>query len=123
MTSHYMLAFDDSRVVIGATREDGTGFDYRVTAAGQAEVLNAGLAIAPGLATGTIIETRIGFRPAGDTIRPILGRVPGIDGLVLGNALGASGLTIGPYAGRLLSRICTGESPEIDASPFVPASA
>ncbi|EFG2885902.1 FAD-binding oxidoreductase, partial [Escherichia coli] len=41
MGSHYLLAFDDSRVVIGATREDGSGFDYRVTAAGQQEVLNA----------------------------------------------------------------------------------
>ena len=123
MTSHYMLAFDDSRVVIGATREDGTGFDYRVTAAGQAEVLNAGLAIAPGLATGTVIETRIGFRPAGDTIRPILGRVPGIDGLIVGNALGAFGLTIGPYAGRLLAQICMVEEAEVDLSVFVPLCA
>ncbi|MBF9234135.1 NAD(P)/FAD-dependent oxidoreductase [Microvirga alba] len=123
MTSHYMLAFDDSRVVIGATREDNSGFDYRVTAGGQAEVLNAGLAIAPGLASGTIIETRIGFRPAGDSIKPILGRAEGIEGLIIGNALGASGLSIGPYAGRLLSQICAGESPEIDISPYTPASA
>ncbi|HET7882668.1 MAG TPA: FAD-dependent oxidoreductase, partial [Acetobacteraceae bacterium] len=33
--SHYLLAFDDARVVVGATRESGVGFDYRVTAAGQ----------------------------------------------------------------------------------------
>jgi glycine/D-amino acid oxidase-like deaminating enzyme len=122
MTSHYMLAFDDSRVVIGATREDGTGFDYRVTASGQAEVLNAGLAIAPGLASGTVIETRIGFRPAGDGFKPILGRVAGLERLIIGNGLGAAGLTIGPYAGRLLAQICMGEKPNTDTAPYAPAS-
>ena len=38
LNSYYLLAFEDSRVVVGATRETGTGFDYRVTAAGVAEV-------------------------------------------------------------------------------------
>jgi D-amino-acid dehydrogenase len=123
MTSHYMLSFDDSRVVIGATREDIAGFDYRVTASGQAEVLNAGLAIAPGLASGTIIETRIGFRPAGDSFKPILGRVAGLEGLIVGNGLGAAGLTIGPYAGRLLAQICMGEKPDTDNALYAPASA
>ncbi|NBH11256.1 FAD-dependent oxidoreductase, partial [Amycolatopsis sp. SID8362] len=38
-TSHYLLAFGGGRVVAGATREADAGFDYRVTAAGQREVL------------------------------------------------------------------------------------
>ena len=48
--SHYLIAFEGGRVVAGATRERGAGFDHRVTAAGQAEVLNQALAVAPGLA-------------------------------------------------------------------------
>lgn len=123
MSSHYMLAFDDSRVVIGATREDGSGFDYRVTAAGQMEVLQAGLSIAPGLANATHIETRIGFRPAAGTIRPILGRVPGMDGLVIGNGLGASGLTVGPFAGLLLAQVVTGEGPAVPLDRYQPTAA
>jgi D-amino-acid dehydrogenase len=47
-TGHYLLAFDDSRVVAGATRETGSGFEARVTAAGLAEVLANALAVAPG---------------------------------------------------------------------------
>lgn len=120
MASHYLLAFDDSRVVIGATRENGTGFDYRVTAAGQHEVLSAGLHFAPGLANATILETRVGFRPAGPSITPILGRVEGIEGLVIGNGLGASGLTIGPLAGKLLASIAVGEDPGFDLTPYTP---
>jgi D-amino-acid dehydrogenase len=120
MGSHYMLAFDDSRVVIGATREDNSGFDYRVTAAGEHEVLGAGLAIAPGLANATHIETRIGFRPAASTIRPILGRVPGIDGLTVGNGLGASGLTIGPFAGKCLAELVTDGAAPVALDAFAP---
>src|SRR6185503_9386875 len=63
LSSYYLLAFEDSRVVVGATRETGSGFDHRLTAAGVAEVLDAGLAVAPGLASWTLHEIRIGFRP------------------------------------------------------------
>ncbi|MCR8549163.1 FAD-binding oxidoreductase [Salipiger sp. P9] len=122
MASHYLLAFDDSRVVVGATREDGKGFDYRVTCEGQHEVLSAALRYAPGLADATLLETRIGFRPAPPGFRPILGPVPGIDGLILGNGLGAAGLTIGPYAGRQLARIVAGETPEVSLDPYSPAA-
>ena len=118
--SHYLLAFGAGRVVVGATRESGAGLDHRVTAAGQAEVLNQALAVAPGLATATLVETRVGFRPVGPDIRPMLGRVAGLDGLVVGNGLGPSGLTIGPYAGRLLAQEALGERPDLDLAPYDP---
>ncbi|AEM42329.1 NAD(P)/FAD-dependent oxidoreductase [Ketogulonicigenium vulgare] len=120
MTSHYMLAFDDSRIVVGATREVDSGFDYRVTATGQASVLEAGMAIAPGLAHAEIIETRIGFRPAGPTIKPIFGRVPGAPGLSLANGLGAGGISIGPFAGKLLADVLTGKQTEVPVAPYAP---
>ena len=121
--SHYLLAFDDSRVVVGATRETGAGFDCRVTAAGQAEVLNQALAVAPGLASATLVETRIGLRPVGPDVRPLLGPVAGLGGLVIGNGLGPSGLTIGPYAGRLLAQAALGEAPDTDLTPYDPLRA
>ncbi|HUC18064.1 MAG TPA: FAD-dependent oxidoreductase [Acetobacteraceae bacterium] len=115
--SHYLLAFEGSRVVVGATREDA-GFDCRVTARGLAEVLAEALRIAPGLAEATILETRVGFRPVGPGHVPMLGSVPDLPGLVIGNGLGAVGLTIGPYAGRLLAALALGKAPEINLSPF-----
>lgn len=121
--SHYLLAFDDARVVVGATRETGAGFDCRVTAAGQAEVLNQALAVAPGLASATLVETRIGLRPVGPDVRPMLGPVAGLGGLVIGNGLGPSGLTIGPYAGRLLAQAALGEAPDTDLTPYDPLRA
>ncbi|MFB7107560.1 NAD(P)/FAD-dependent oxidoreductase [Streptomyces sp. NPDC056291] len=117
---HYLLAFDDSRVVVGATREDKAGFDHRVTAAGMAEVLGEALSVAPGLAGATLVETRIGFRPMGPDIRPLLGTVPQVAGLVVVNGLGASGLTIGPFAGSIAARLARQVDPGIDLAPYDP---
>ena len=118
--SHYLLAFEGGRVVAGATRERGAGFDCRVTAAGQAEVLNQALAVAPGLGHATVLETRIGFRPLGPDARPLLGAAAGMDGLVIGNGMGPSGLTIGPFAGRLLAQVALGQPPDLPLASYDP---
>ncbi len=119
-SGHYMLAFDDGRIVAGATRETGSGFDYRVTPAGLAEILEQALAVAPGLAGGTYLETRVGFRPMGPGLRPLLGPVPGLAGLVVATGLGASGLTMGPLAGSLAAQVALGLPPALDLEPFAP---
>jgi D-amino-acid dehydrogenase len=120
MSSHYLLAFDDSRVVVGATREVGSGFDYRLTAGGIMQVLQQALGVAPGLATATLQETRIGMRPMGPGVKPLLGRAPGVEGLVIGNGLGAGGLTMGPYTGALLAQLILGHTPEVPLEAYAP---
>jgi D-amino-acid dehydrogenase len=119
-SGHYLLAFDGGRIVAGATRETGSGLDYRVTPAGLAEILSQALAVAPGLAGGTYLETRVGFRPMGQGIRPLLGPVPGLDGLVIATGLGAFGLTMGPLAGSLAAQAALGLPRAIDLEPFAP---
>ncbi len=65
LSSHYLLAFEDSRVVVGASRETGAGFDYRFTAAGVAEVLNAALDVASVFARSPMIYAlNLAARPA-----------------------------------------------------------
>jgi D-amino-acid dehydrogenase len=118
--SHYLVPFDGGRVVAGATRETGAGFDCRITAAGQAEVLAEALNIAPGLGVATLLETRVGFRPAGDEVRPCLGWVRGVEGLAVGTGLGAAGLTIGPFAGQLLADLVTRRPQSMDLGAFDP---
>jgi D-amino-acid dehydrogenase len=117
---HYLLAFDDSRVVAGATREDGAGFDHRVTPGGLAEVLGQALAVAPGLAAGHYLETRVGFRPVTPDNLPLLGAVAGLPGLVIATGLGATGLTMGPYTGHLAAMLALGEPPGLDLARYDP---
>jgi D-amino-acid dehydrogenase len=117
--SHYLLPFAD-RVVVGATRETGSGFDYRFTAEGVREVLTEALRIAPGLAPATVREMRIGFRPLSNDTLPFLGAVPGVEGLVLATGTGPSGLTIGPFCGAVAARVALGEQAPVDLSPYAP---
>jgi len=119
-SGHYLLAFEGGRIVAGATRETGSGLDYRVTPAGLAEILAQALAVAPGLADGSYLETRVGFRPVGPGIRPLLGPVPGVDGLVVATGLGATGLTMGPLAGALAAQSALDLPPAINLEPFTP---
>lgn len=119
-SSHYMVSFNDSRVVVGATRETGSGFDYRLTASGVKEVIEEALSVAPGLADSTLYEVRIGFRPAGPDIVPLLGKIPDVKGLIIANGLGASGLTMGPYVGTLAGDLAMDAEVDIDLGPYDP---
>ncbi len=67
-----------------------------------------------------MIETRVGFRPVPSEVRPLLGWVPAVEGLAVGNGLGAAGLTIGPLAGRLLAELVLGRAGLLDLAPFDP---
>ncbi|MBK1786716.1 NAD(P)/FAD-dependent oxidoreductase [Prauserella cavernicola] len=109
VSSHYLLAFPGGRVVAGATRETGSGFDHRVTAAGQREVLEHALAVAPGLADATLLETRVGFRPATPDGRPLLGPLSAHPEVSVLSGFGPSGLTLGPYAASLAASLVLGE--------------
>lgn len=117
--SHYLLPFPD-RVVVGATRETRSGFDYRFTAEGVREVLSEALRIAPGLGAATVREMRIGFRPLSDDSLPVLGLVPGVEGLVLATGAGPSGLTIGPFCGAVAADLALGEPVALDLAPYAP---
>ncbi|MFD1719453.1 NAD(P)/FAD-dependent oxidoreductase [Georgenia deserti] len=106
LAHHYLVAFDAGRVVAGATRETGSGFDPRITAAGQLQVLQDALSIAPGLADATLIETRVGLRPLPDEL-PVVGQVG--ERLWVATGYGAGGLTMAPLLGDALARAVVGE--------------
>ncbi|MNM72256.1 Hydrogen cyanide synthase subunit HcnC precursor [compost metagenome] len=110
----YILAFDDHRIVIGATHEnDPSGYDARVTAGGLQEVTYKALAVAPGLADASFLEARVGFRPFTPGFLPVIGAVPGWSGIFAANGLGASGLTMGPFIGAQLAKLMLGQETDV----------
>ena len=115
---HYLVAWPDSRVVAGATRETGSGFAPHTTAAGVREVLSEAMRVAPGLAGAEIREIRVGLRPFTVDTLPVLGAVPGVAGVFLVTGHGPTGLTLGPYSGKLVAGLMLGKAPESDLSPF-----
>ncbi len=115
---HYLVPWPDGRVVAGATRETGSGFDARLTAAGVHEVLSEALRVAPGLADWEIHEMRVGLRPLSADGLPVLGAVPGIEGAYLATGHGPTGLQLGPYSGKVVAELMLGGAPDIDLAPF-----
>lgn len=115
---HYLLPFPEGRIVVGATRETGSGYDPRLTAGGVARVLDDALSVAPGLADATLVDLRVGLRPASPDGLPWLGEVPGRPGLWVATGMGPSGLTLGPYSGSLVADALLGRPPAVDLTPF-----
>lgn len=116
--SHYLLAFPESRVVAGATREHDSGYDPRMTAGGVHEALGEALRVAPGLAGATLHEVRIGLRPASPDGLPILGALPGLDNVFIATGHGPSGLQLGPQSGAMIAGMVQGRAAPIDLAAF-----
>jgi D-amino-acid dehydrogenase len=114
----YLLGFPAGRVVFGATREF-VGFDHRTTVGGVGSMLAGALKLAPGLADATLLETRIGFRPATSDGLPLIGALT--DGLIVAAGNGPEGLTAGPWTGLAAAALALGQQPVPDLGPFDPA--
>lgn len=117
---HYVVPWPDGRVAVGATRESNAGYDPRPTAGGVRTVLKEALRLVPVLADATLREVRVGLRPASPDGLPILGPAPGVDGAYLATGHGPTGLTLGPYSGKLVAEMARGEPPAGDLEPFSP---
>ncbi|MFL5805614.1 MAG: NAD(P)/FAD-dependent oxidoreductase [Roseiflexaceae bacterium] len=115
---HYIVAWPDSRVAAGATRETGAGFAPIATAAGVHEVLGEALRVAPGLAGAELREVRVGLRPRTPDSLPVLGAVPGVRGVYLATGHGPTGLQLGPYSGKLVADMVLGKPSETDIGAF-----
>lgn len=125
---HYMVPWPDSRVVVGATREDGVGFAPHTTAAGTNTVLSEALRVAPGLANASIREIRVGLRPYLPDRLPVLGAVPNYERVFVAFGHGPTGLQLGPFSGKIIADLIAKRPLEVDISAmradrFEPTSA
>ena len=118
LQGYYLVPWPDHRVAVGATREDGTGFDPSMTVAGIEEVFREAARMVPLLHDATLREIRVGLRPSSLDGLPILGRVTHIDGVLLATGHGPVGLTHGPYTGKLITDLLLERTPDVDLAPF-----
>jgi D-amino-acid dehydrogenase len=119
LLTHYLVPWPGGRVACGGTFETGAGYSTAVTAAGLSELLREGLTVAPGLATATYLETRVGLRPTSVDDRALVGLVPGWSNAWVATGHGANGLLQGPYSGRVLASAIGG----LDVADEVPLPA
>lgn len=115
---HYQVPWPDGRVAVGATRETGSGYKPHTTVRGIQEVLQEALRLAPGLRDAAIHEIRVGLRPYTTDHLPVLGPVPGVTGVYLATGHGPTGLTLGPFSGKLMAEQALGQPTDWDLAPF-----
>ena len=82
---------------------------------------NLGLAVkvVPDVAGARLLRTWAGFVNATDSWLPLVGPVPGVNGLFIG-AFPYMGFTAGPLLGRTLAELLNGKQPQADISAFLP---
>lgn len=102
--SRYLVPRGDGRVLVGSTMEY-VGFDKRTTAEGVRSLLDLATRLCPALGKATVEATWAGLRPAAVRGRPIIGRVPGVDGLVAATGHFRDGLNLSPITARVVAEV------------------
>ncbi|MSQ14591.1 MAG: glycine oxidase ThiO [Dehalococcoidia bacterium] len=113
----YLVPKVDGTIIVGATVE-AMGFDKRLTAAGIASMLEIAPRLIPELADADFLGGVVGLRPGSSDGLPILGQVPGWEGLYLASGHGRDGILLSAITGKLISELITRGDTAIDLAPF-----
>ena len=108
-----------SRLRFGGTLELA-GLDMRMNQRRVDALARSVRSYLPGLPRTPTVEIWRGLRPLTPDDLPILGRPAGTSGLILATGHGMSGISQGPISGELIAQLASGETPEIDLTPFSP---
>lgn len=125
----------DGRILLGGSREhalseDPLGADAGVAARGGeadggagviGEIARRAAALVPALGDLGVTGAWSGVRPTSPDGFPIIGWVPGVDGLFVAGGHGGAGVVLGGGSARLAAQLLVGETPFTDPAPFDPA--
>jgi len=105
----------------------GTQYDQQPTEGAKLELLSRALDVFPELAGAELVQQLAGSRPLSPDGKPIIGPVPGWEGIFLATGHGTKGIHLGPITGRIIADYVThgsyrapGQSP-VPTSGFLPA--
>lgn len=99
----YLIPKAGGRVLAGATEEPGAGFDTRVTTEAVGKLARAACALLPPLGAAELVESWAGLRPGTPDRLPLLGRLPGFDGVWLATGHHRNGILLSALTGRLMA--------------------
>lgn len=115
---HYLIPRRDGHVLAGSTVEY-VGFDKSTTKAAYHELFAAALHIAPALTDFPVVAHWAGLRPGNREGQPLVGAVPGVEGLFINSGHFRNGVVLGLGSARLLAEIMQ-DQPEtiVDPAPY-----
>jgi glycine oxidase len=99
----YLVPKAGGMVLAGATEEPSAGFDARVTAEAVGKVARAACALLPPLADAELVEAWAGLRPSTPDRLPVLGRLPGFEGVWMATGHFRNGILLSALTGRVMA--------------------
>ena len=82
------------------------------------EIARRAVALVPGLAPARVVGMWSGVRPLSPDGLPLIGWVPGVEGLFAATGHGGQGVILGGGTGRLAAQLILGKSPLTDTAAF-----
>ena len=127
----HMISRTDGLTSVGSTggrdydRKElfwGEEFDRQPTETARLELLQRAIDVLPDLERAELVQQLAGSRPLSPDSKPIIGPVPGREGVLLATGHTTKGIHLGPITGRIIADyVCRGSSQAVsDMSEFLP---
>ena len=100
----------------------GEEFDRQPTETARLELLRRAIDVFPDLERAELVQQLAGSRPLSPDSKPIIGPVPGREGVLLATGHTTKGIHLGPITGRIIADyVCRGSTEGVsDMSEFLP---
>ena len=115
----YATTKPDGLLWAGTTEEE-VGFDENATSGARDTIMASLLNMMPALAEARLVRQTACLRPLSLDRLPVLGRVPGWEGVYLASGGGRSGILLGPAMGRIAADLIAKGTSDIPIGPFDP---
>jgi glycine oxidase len=116
----YLVHKADGTTLAGATEEHDSGFANHPTTQGRQEILQAALHMAPSLGDAEVVDQVAGLRPCSRDGLPLIGAVPGYDGLYMVAGHFRSGMLLSAISTKLIADLIEHGRSSLPLAPFDP---
>ena len=108
----------DGLVWLGATNEDRSGFDTTLSPEALKTISLTAIRMVPELESQKLVLQTACLRPVTPDGDPILGRVPGKEGLFMATGTAGQGILLAPVIGRAIADLVSRGETDVDIGPF-----
>ena len=116
---HYATTKPDGLLWTGTTEEEA-GFDESPTSESRDAIMGSLLKMIPSLADAELVHQTACLRPLSADRLPVLGPVPGWEGVYVATGAGRKGILLGPAMGRITADLITQGASDIPIDAFAP---
>ena len=116
---NYFATKPDGLLWAGTTEEEA-GFDAQPTTEGRDQIMASLLKVVPSMADAQLVHQTACLRPLSTDGLPVLGSVPGSEGVYVATGAGRKGILLGPAMGRITADLIATGSSDIPIDAFDP---